>query len=189
MDPERWRCFVAVPLGEELRRELAAAVDGWRLRADLAGLRWTDPSSWHVTLAFLGPVDRSWVSDLATCLAGVVAGHAPMQVRTAGVGGFPSVARARVAWYGVTDAGGSLRALADDVRRAAGAEGGAFRAHVTLGRSMHSALDLRGWVREAGAPAGQLVVDRVDLMRSHLGRGPAHYELLESLAVGVAARV
>ena len=64
MSDERWRCFVAVPIGEALRRDLAAAVEGWRIRPDLAGLRWTEPQSWHVTLAFLGPIEASSVTGL-----------------------------------------------------------------------------------------------------------------------------
>ncbi len=51
---ERWRCFVAAPIGDDLRVVLRDAVEGWRGRPDLHGLRWTEPESWHVTLAFLG---------------------------------------------------------------------------------------------------------------------------------------
>jgi 2'-5' RNA ligase len=189
MDTERWRCFVAIPLGEELRSRLAGAVDGWRVRADLDGLRWTDPASWHVTLAFVGPVEATTVSDLAARLADVVGHHAPMQFRTGRVGGFPSPARARVAWHGVADPNGALAHLARDVRRATAVEGSAFRGHITLARARRDPVDLRTWLREADAPDGQLAVDRVELMRSHLGRGPARYEVLDSLALGVGARV
>jgi hypothetical protein len=43
---ERWRCFVAVPLGEQLRGELARAVTELRARVPLLDeyLRWTDPA-------------------------------------------------------------------------------------------------------------------------------------------------
>ena len=189
MSDERWRCFVAVPLGETLRRDLAAAVDGWRLRLDLAGLRWTDAESWHVTLAFLGPIEASSVKDLAALLADGVERHAPVRLPTSGVGAFPSAARARVAWYGVADLDGALAALAADVRRAAGVETSEFRGHVTLARARRDPVDLRAWLRDAEAPLGELAVDRVELMRSHLGRGPARYEVLESFTLGVAARV
>ena len=42
MSVERWRCFVAIPIGEALRADLRAAVEGWRRREDLAGMRWAD---------------------------------------------------------------------------------------------------------------------------------------------------
>jgi RNA 2',3'-cyclic 3'-phosphodiesterase len=189
MSDERWRCFVAVPLGEPLRRELAAAVDDWRRRPDLAGLRWTDPGSWHVTLAFLGSIEASSITNHVADLADAVDRHAPACLETAGVGGFPSAARARVAWYGVADLDGALAALAADVRRAAGVESSEFRGHVTLARTRRDPVDLRAWVRDAEAPAGELAVDRVELMRSHLGRRPARYEVVESFSLGDAARV
>ena len=189
MSDERWSCFVAVPLGETLRRDLTAAVDGWGERPDLAGLRWADPASWHVTLAFLGSIEPSVVRDLSARLADAVDGHALVQRPTGGVGGFPSAARSRVAWYGVADPDGALADLAGEVRRATGVEDAAFRGHVTLARARRGPVDLRAWVQDADAPAGALAVDRVQLMRSRLGRGPARYEVLESFALGAAARV
>lgn len=189
MNTLRWRCFVAVPLGEELRRELAAAVDGWRLWPSVSGLRWTDPASWHVTLAFLGPIEATAIAGLVGRLSASVEDHAPMRLATGGVGGFPSAARARVAWYGVADPHDALADLAADVQRAAGVEGGQFRAHVTLARARREPVDLRDWARDAESPGGELAVDRVELMRSHLGRGPARYEVLESFVIGAAARV
>jgi RNA 2',3'-cyclic 3'-phosphodiesterase len=176
---ERWRCFVAVPLPAELRSALAATVDRWRDRPDLGDLRWTDPHGWHVTLAFLGSIESAAVPRLAAALDDVAAAHAPRILRAGGVGGFPSAGRARVAWYGVDDPDRRLRALARDTRTAVGLDPQApFRAHVTLARARHDSVDLRPWVREASAPEGRLPVDRVDLMRSHLGRGPARYETL-----------
>jgi 2'-5' RNA ligase len=189
MIDERWRCFVAVPLPEALRRDVSAAVDGWRDRPDLAGLRWSEPASWHVTLAFLGPVEPPELAHLSGRLCAMAAAHAPIRLRTAGVGGFPTPNRARVAWYGIADPGGALAALARDVRRAAGVEAGAFRGHITLARAGRDPIDLRAWIRDAEAPSGELVVDRIELMRSHLARGPARYEVLHSLSLSAAAHV
>jgi 2'-5' RNA ligase len=189
MIDERWRCFVAVPLAEALRRDISAAVDAWRDRPDLAGLRWSEPASWHITLAFLGPVEPAAVGDLSARLDAVATAHAPIRLRTAGVGGFPAAARARVAWYGVADPDGTLAGLARDVRREAGVETSQFRGHVTLARAGREPIDLRAWIRDAEAPSGELLVDRIELMRSHLARGPARYEVLHSLSLSAAAHV
>jgi 2'-5' RNA ligase len=185
---ERWRCFVAVPIGESLRDALRVAVDGWRDDPDMVGLRWGDPESWHLTLAFLGSVDADGVGRLGSTVREVAAQHAPMRLATGGLGAFPSVGRARVVWYGVADPDRRLAALARDLRQALAVEGSAFRAHVTLARARREAVAVRGLV-ERTAPEGLLTVDHVDLMRSHLGRGPARYECLESVAMGPQARV
>ena len=87
---ESWRCFVAVPIAETLRRALASAVEGWKTRPDLAGLRWTDPVAWHVTLAFLGAVDSDLIDELGETVRVVAAASRPTVVPTGGVGGFPS---------------------------------------------------------------------------------------------------
>ena len=190
MGTERWRLFVAIPIGDALRADLTAAVERWRQRPDLAGLRWTEPASWHVTLAFIGPLEMSAVPDLVGRVTDAAAAHQPMQLRTGGVGGFPSTARARVAWYGVNDPDDRLATLATDVRSAAGVDiDGKFRGHITVARAKREQVDLRSWVRDGEAPPGEVPVDRVQLMRSHLGRGPARYEVLESIAIGVVARV
>lgn len=187
---DRWRCFVAVPIAEGLRAELAAAVGSWRGRSDLDGLRWSDPAGWHVTLAFLGSVDASSVPEIARRLEDALRGHEPAQHATGGLGGFPSAGRARVAWYGVADAGGRLRSLAAVVRGALSADDPApFRAHVTLARARSGMVDLRPWIATADAPTGRVEVGEVRLMRSHLGRGPARYETLASVPLRVPARV
>lgn len=187
---ESWRCFVAVPVGEELRATLASAVAAWRERPDLAGLRWSDAESWHVTLAFLGAVPAADVARLTHALEAAGREQEAPELRTGDVGGFPSTSRARVAWYGVSDPAGRLRSLAKAVRRSLTLpETAPFRGHVTLGRARSAPVDLRRWVASARPPEGTLVVDRVELMRSHLGRGPARYEVLASMPLGVAASV
>ena len=185
MIEERWRCFVAVPVDAALRHELTTAVSRWRLRADLGGLRWVDPEGWHITLAFLANVDSADISGLASRIAELAATLPSMRLETGGVGGFPTPPRARVAWYGVADRDGSLEGLARGIRGAAGSDPSeAFRAHVTLARARGRPVDLRPWIGEAQPPRGHLGVERIELMRSHLGNGPARYERLASFELG-----
>ena len=184
MGTERWRLFVAVSISEELRRHLAAAVEEWRSRPDLDELRWIDPASWHVTLAFLGSVDSRRVSGLAASLAGVACRHEPMRLSTGGLGAFPSPSRARVAWYGVLDPKRRLASVASEVRSTIDLGEGPFRGHVTIGRARHEPIDLGSWLADATAPEGKLIVDRLQLMRSHLGGGPAQHELIAATPLG-----
>lgn len=184
-----WRCFVAVPLDARLREVLSDAVAAWRRRRDLDALRWNDPDGWHLTLAFMGATDPAVAEALRDRLAAAVAGHPPVELRTGGLGGFPSTTHARVAWYGVEDSGGALSALARSVRAAVGADLDApFHPHVTLARARRRPVDLRSVAAEDAGPVGRLPVERVELMRSHLGTGPARYATLASVPLGVAAR-
>lgn len=189
MNDAPWRCFVAVPLADELRARLAAAVEGWRPEPDLAGMRWAEAGRWHVTLAFLGTTNPERVQAIAAAMAATAREHAPWTARTGGVGAFPSPSRARVAWYGVSDADGRFARLAADMRAALATEdAGPFRPHVTLARSGREPVDLRAWVAGASVPAGDLAVERVELVRSHVGRGAARYETLATTVLGVRSR-
>ncbi|HLE59354.1 MAG TPA: RNA 2',3'-cyclic phosphodiesterase [Candidatus Limnocylindria bacterium] len=187
------RLFVAVPLGELLRAELADAVADLRAASHTNGeWRWMEPADWHVTLAFIGWVEPGAPSGLAAALSSSVAGHAPFWVDTGGLGAFPGHARARVLWYGVADPDGRLADLAWAAGTATGAAQDRDRqlhAHVTLARSR----DRRGtapdptW-SDARLPAGRLDVDRVILYRSRVDRVPVRYEALAEAPLAAVVR-
>jgi 2'-5' RNA ligase len=185
-----WRCFVAVPIGEELRADLTAAVE--RLRdADPerdAAFRWTDPQGWHVTLAFLGSTPADAVPRIIEAMRTAAAGVGPFGLATGGLGAFPSPRRARVIWYRVADPERGLRGLARAVRGALHLEdGSAFRAHLTLARARADrGSPLDDGLLAADLPSGEIVVDRLVLYRSHRGRGPAQYESLADVPLSGA---
>jgi len=187
MTDETWRCFVAVPIGETLRVDLRTAEDGW---PDVEGVRWTDPDGWHVTLAFLGSIDATSVPGVVERLVAVAEKHEGLSLRSGGLGAFPSLARARVAWYGIDDEQGRLARLAVDV--AAALDLGAprpYRQHVTLARARRRPVDVRPWLESASAPEGVLAVSRLELMRSHVGEGPTRYETLATIPLRVPVHV
>jgi 2'-5' RNA ligase len=189
----RWRCFVAVPLGEELRSELSRAVEELRAAAPEAaeGLRWTEPDGWHLTLAFLGLVEPGAVEGVGQAIQGVADVHAPFSVSTGGLGGFPSKRQVRVLWYGLANHSPQLGELASATRLALGVDNGSpFRAHLTLARARAergNALPETIW--QMTLPTGHIAVDRLVLYRSHLGRGPARYESLTEAQLGALAGV
>ena len=183
-----WRCFVAVPIDSELRAAIERVARDLRARPGAEGWRWADAEAWHVTLAFLGATDPDQVSRLSEALERVGAAHDAMELPVGGLGAFPSRARARVLWYGISDAGGSLRQLAEAVRGALGmVTDERFRGHLTLARARDRFGTDAGALVDAPAPTSRLVVDRLELYRSHLGRGPASYEALTTVPLrGVA---
>jgi len=193
---ERWRCFVAVPLPDGLRSELADVVDVWRRESHAPDLRWTDAAGWHMTLAFLGLVDSGMVEEILARLVAPASDQAPAALPAGGLGAFPSPRRARVLWYRLTDDAGAANSLAAGIRRALAAvvpradEGSPFRPHVTLARARaERGADLSGWIAGRATPSGVVPLERVILYRSHLGRGPARYEPLGAVTVGAGARI
>jgi 2'-5' RNA ligase len=189
MSAERWRCFVAAPIDDDLRAALWRSIGSWRPRPDLASLRWTDPATWHVTLAFLGAVEPDDVPGLEAMLAAVAERHPAAAVfETGGVGAFPQPEAARVAWYGVHDPAGMMERLATDVGKTLGVdEERAFHPHLTLARAAGRPVDLRAWMAEAEVPSAALLLERMLLVRSHLERDAARHETLASFTLGGGA--
>ena len=109
----------------ELRRQLEAEV------------AWTRPENLHVTLKFLGSVPAAALETVGARLATIASAQRAFEIAFADVGGFPSLARARVLWIGAAAA--ALAPLAAEIDEAAAAIGVAreerpYRPHVTLGR-------------------------------------------------------
>ena len=101
-DAKPMRLFVAVDLPTHVKDALSQAMAPFHDR--IPGARWTQPSSWHVTLKFLGWVwprlettVRQRVSDVAA------RGGAPFEARLTDIGVFPSPSRTRVVWAGLSE--------------------------------------------------------------------------------------
>ena len=189
---DRWRCFIAVPLHDAIGASLSERVAEWRRELPPDALRWVDPDGWHLTLAFLGDVQPERLSEISATIAAIAAEHGQTEVATARLGAFPRPGSARTLWYGVSDPGGLLTTMAAALAEAFDlAPGEPFRPHITLARARRRHVDLRGWIEEASesAPSGRLPVDSLHLVRSHLGAGPAQYQMLSSWPLGAAARV
>jgi len=137
-----------------------------------------------VTLAFLGATDSSAVPDLMSALRDVADGMAAFRVPSGGVGAFPRPGAAQAIWYGVADPDHRLRDLASRVQAAVLPAGtpARFRAHMTLARSrVRRGEPMAPWLATLEPPSGTLPVNALTLFRSHLGRGPARYEVLARL--------
>lgn len=124
------RMFVAVPLPEELREQIAL------MQAGLENVRWVAPENLHLTLRFLGDLDGAEAADLDAALAGIAAPC--FEIALGGITTFGNGRKVNALAIGV-EAPEPLVRLQAKVEKAvqrAGqpAEGRKFRPHVTLAR-------------------------------------------------------
>jgi 2'-5' RNA ligase len=165
------RLFVALTPPPDVVTELWTASEA--LRNEQPGLRWALPDQWHLTLAFLGEVGEGATSDLVARLGRVAGRHPPLVLSLGGAGRFGN----RVLWTRVRGETDGLRRLAASARAAARrarvpVEDRPYRAHLTLARARDGA-DLRPAVAALNGFEGRAwTVDRLHLVRSHLGAGP-----------------
>jgi 2'-5' RNA ligase len=188
------RLFVALVPPDEVVEDLAEFLGPRQEAPEASAMRWTAPDQWHVTLAFMGDVADRHLDELAERLGRAAARRSPLELTITGGGAFPNVGRAKVLYAGL-DADGrdaDLRHLAVGTRAAAtkagaDAEGGRFRAHVTIAR-VGRPFDVTRWVRVLDAYRGPAwTADEVSLVQSHLGEGPRRrprYEVLETFPLG-----
>lgn len=175
MNATHLRLFVAVAIPEDVRAAVDDAAEPLRQAAPEA--QWTRPASWHLTLAFLGSVATETVPDVEAVLAEVAGRHAPLDL---GLTGEAGMFGRRVLWAAVRDAPG-LTAFADEVRGSLERLGFAgedrpFHAHLTLARARRGGGLPRDLPSRYAGPTQAWRVETLDLVRSHLGRGGAHYE-------------
>ena len=180
------RLFVAIELPDEARRAIAA--EQKRIAPALAdtrsSLRWINPDQAHLTLAFLGAVERARAAEVADAITQPI-DAAPFEMVLQGAGVFPPLGAPRVLWIGVSRGAREVvelqHAIAARVRALGIAlEERAFSPHLTIGRWRDSRPTDRE--RAVGAARrGALAHVRVDaatLYESKLSRdGPAYTAL------------
>jgi 2'-5' RNA ligase len=169
------RLFTAVPLPETVRQQLMLASGG------VPGARWSEPHNMHITLRFIGEVDRGLAEDCALALENIAA--APFPLTISGVGQFGAGKHARVLWAGV-EKSPSLDHLHNKiesalVRTGLEPEPRKFSPHITLARLKDSPKErLAGYLQaHAGLQVGPFPVDRFILYSSWPGKqAPAYRE-------------
>ena len=176
------RLFVAVEPPAEALDHLAA------FTADLAvvrtGTRVTARPLWHVTLAFLGEVPDERVPAAVAAVDGTVAGQEPPQLRISGGGRFGR-GRFTILWAGIS---GDLRplrlALAKQLRKAKlPYDDKRFHPHLTVARpgDRLPREEIDADVAALKTYHGpQWTVDRLRLVRSHLGPKPRYETMHEA---------
>jgi RNA 2',3'-cyclic 3'-phosphodiesterase len=175
------RAFVAIPLPDALREELAAYA------ADVArdlGARPTPAENLHATVHFLGSVRDADAGALGDALAPACAGLPAFSLRVAGAALAPP-GRPRMVWARLESPEG-LGELARVVAAAAGRLAPDARAprtgnpHVTLARLRRRPP--RGTELPPLPAAGtEVAVEACALVRSDLGRGGSRYTTVASL--------
>jgi RNA 2',3'-cyclic 3'-phosphodiesterase len=177
VEPLVGRVFVAAPLPPDVRFALNERIAELSIPGRVA-----PPENWHVTLRFLDTIDQVTYERFLSELERVRETFSfPASLH--GFGAFPNPRKATVFWAGIGSGAGELALLNEVVEDAAIASGllpeeRPFHPHLTLAR-IRPPVDLRDLVDEELDLSWRC--DRVVVYRSHLGRGPARYEPLDSV--------
>jgi 2'-5' RNA ligase len=175
------RLFVAIRPPETIRDLLIDAMD------DSPEFRWQDDEQLHLTLRFIGEVDRPVADDLAGALGRVRADRFDLRVN--GVGRFEQ-RNSGALWAGVEprEPIAALSAKVERVYQQAGLEPEhrAFHPHITLarwkGRRSREVADFLE--RHRALKSQPFEVTEFALFESRLSRHGAHYEEVAGYPLG-----
>jgi RNA 2',3'-cyclic 3'-phosphodiesterase len=174
------RLFVAIRPPEAVRDLLIDAMD------EGAEFHWQDDEQLHLTLRFVGEVERPLADDLASALTRIRADR--FQLRVAGTGRFEQRSGGAL-WAGV-EPKAPIAVLASKIERTcqhAGLEPErrAFHPHITLarwkGRRTREVADFLE--RTRGLSSEPFEVTEFILFESRLSRHGAHYEAAATYAL------
>lgn len=167
------RLFVAIRPPEDIRDLLIDAME------DSSDFRWQNDEQLHLTLRFVGEVDRPVANDLADALGRVR--YAPLELRVSGLGRFEQRSSGAL-WAGV-EPKPPIAALAAKVERMCQSIGldperRAFHPHITLARwKGRRTREVRDFLeRKGGLSSEPFVAREFILFESRLSRHGAHYE-------------
>jgi 2'-5' RNA ligase len=183
------RLFFAVPLSEEVREAMVVFLNRALKGKPIPG-RPVKAHNWHLTLRFLGDVDRSQYELLLSILRDQDWGNC-FDIVFGGLGAFPRPSKAAVLWIGVDQGQEGLFRAAASAEKAAENAGlppadKPFSPHLTLSR-IRPPQSLASLVEIAGLFAMKMAVREVVLFRSHLSPSGPRYEPLDRFALRSAA--
>jgi 2'-5' RNA ligase len=174
--PLNVRAFFGLPIPESHRDELGRFINGCAAAAPT--FRWTPASNLHLTVRFIGSIERETVDRIADRIGAV--SPEGFELGLGDLGTFKRGRLVRVVWIGLQSGGEAASALAaqveaECVRAGLVAETRTFRVHLTLAR----ARQREGSMLPSLPPVPQLGPWRATelvLYSSHLSRSGAVYE-------------
>ncbi len=183
---ELLRSFIAIPLPEQLQRQLAALQQ--QLKAAVQELKPARSENLHLTLHFLGDQPQQLLAEIGHFMLSIGERKNIFNVELKGLGCFPNRRRPRVLWLGLeprdqlielhSELSENLQQLGVEVDRRP------FRPHLTLGRFKRPPRSTEPMCPFLSQECGKLQVDRVILFSSRLTRSGAIHEPLTTARFG-----
>ena len=178
------RCFIAISLPEEIRRQLGEIQS--KLKKFNADIGWTRPEGIHLTLKFLGEIGEEKIESIKSALQKITSQHKPFEIEIGGTGVFPDTRRPRVLWVGMTKGLEETTSLAEQVESKMEELGfpkeeRKFNPHLTLGRvkSPKNISQFTDTFLNTMKPnLGKIHVDHISLYQSVLKPTGAEYSVL-----------
>lgn len=131
------RTFIAVDIDPEVKENINTVIHG--LKKVSSGVKWIKPEAMHLTLKFLGHIDKKQADKLIKIIDKISKKHHSFDLFCTGIGTFPiNSRRPKVIWAGINESS-SMKAVYGDIETECekigfSKEKRSFHSHLTLGR-------------------------------------------------------
>jgi 2'-5' RNA ligase len=176
------RIFCAVEVPETIQQHAADRISALRRAVPEARVSWERPEKMHITIKFLGEIDRSQTAAVSAAAASAASGLPPFDLVANEAGSFGKRGQPQVLWIGIGDPTGRLTTLQTQLEAECEKEGFSrdqrrFHPHLTLARirAKEGARELEkehNWI--VWEPV-QFEVSELLVIESELGPSGSHY--------------
>jgi 2'-5' RNA ligase len=188
-DLRRVRTFIAVELSTGVKQRANELIR--KLKSSGADINWTPPEQMHLTVKFLGDIQRDEIIPLCRIAQEVAARFQPFDLGFRGTGAFPHTEHPRTLWIGVEEGLEEIRRLQKELDAALHEKLGfprerrQFTPHLTFGR-VHKATQEMNDIMEANSEfvGDYSEVDELVVFASLKERDGMRYESLGHAALG-----
>ncbi|MDP3283864.1 MAG: RNA 2',3'-cyclic phosphodiesterase [Desulfobacterales bacterium] len=180
------RAFIALRLPENILSSINKTQED--LKQYRLPVRWVRPENIHLTLKFFGNINESDTEIIGIAMGDCAACRSPLTLSAKGIGVFPSVARPRVIWAGLSGQISLLLSFQDALEKRLEKSGfkkeeRPFKGHLTIGRfkdrvnseRLIEALRKHKDFNTDLFNAGEIILFKSDLLPA----GPVYTELLK----------
>ena len=188
---EQWRVFCAVDLPVSSRSRVMKHIASLKMQLPQVQASWSREANLHLTLKFLGDVDRSSVPAFSNAVSRAVEGLAPFPVVVERTGVFPKRRAPRVLWLGISDPLGKLADLHSRLEDESDRDGFSkevrpFHPHLTLAR-LRNPRDAHEVVQaheQLLFNPEKILVSELLVIRSELNSAGSKYTVLSKHSLG-----
>ena len=183
------RAFIALPAQSNIQQALAEIQT--KLIATRTDVKWESQDKFHITLVFLGNVERSKLELLSATLATSVQQFPSFTITYESIGAFPNREKPRVVWIGTRSSQTvlDLQAKAGRVCAEFGfpKEDRVFHPHITLGRvkETRNIVRLTEAIKTITFEPIEMLCSEIVLMQSELHPSGSMYTILKSLPLHI----
>lgn len=184
------RAFIAVELSKEIKETLARIQQ--KLSPFRQSLNIVNPENIHLTLRFLGEIDKGMVEEINTALQEAAKEYFQFSIALGNIAAFPKIEYPRVIWAGITKGNAELLNIAAAIEEklvhiGLPKEDKPFSAHITIARvkSSHDRAQLVAALKAIPPLAQQeTLINKFIFFKSTLTPHGAVHEIVKDYYLG-----